>query len=76
VKIRKQARKVAPDLHKEGSGARGTRTSDPVLANRQSPLSPPTRLNRKEPAQQPLFNPVGSGSGRVIQKMISQIPPN
>jgi anti-anti-sigma regulatory factor len=39
-------------------------------------LRPLTSVNRKRPVQRLLLNPVGSSSGRVIQKMISQIPPS
>jgi hypothetical protein len=41
-----------------------------------SPLHPPTSLDRNRPVQRLLLNPVRSSSGRVIQKMISQIPPS
>jgi hypothetical protein len=32
MKIKKQARHMASDLGKSGSGAKGTRTPDPLLA--------------------------------------------
>jgi integrase len=57
-----------------GSGAKGTRTPDHLLANRDRPGSP-TRLNGRRPGQKAPFNSVGSGLNRVILKMISQVPP-
>jgi hypothetical protein len=55
-------------------GARGTRTPTPCLQTEPAP--PAAQAECKRPAQKLPFNSVGSGSGRVIQKMISQIPPS
>jgi len=45
-------------------------------ACKRGPLLRPTSANDERPGQKLLFNPVGSGSGRVTRVVISQIPPS
>jgi hypothetical protein len=48
---------------------------DPLDANEAEAAGPAAAIVERA-GQRLLFGAVGSGSGRVIQKMISQIPPS
>jgi hypothetical protein len=54
---------------------RGFEPLTPLDANEAEAARPSASIVEK-PGQRRLFGKVGSGSGRLIQKMISQIPPS